>query len=359
MEGFGWYTFEICKRLVENHPEHEFFFFFDRKFDQQFIFAKNVKGIVLNPPARHPFLFYLWYNFSVSRALKKNKIDVFFSPDGYLSLWTKIPQIITIHDINFEHRPEDIPFLLRKYLCYFFPKFARKATKILTVSAFSKNDIAENYSIDPSKIRCIWNGASDLYRVLSKEEIKETRLKYSKAKNYFLFVGSIHPRKNLERLILAFEQYRLTFPTGFDLVIVGEKLFTGNDNLQNLCEKPALKNSIHFTGHLPIEELIFVTGAAGALTFIPLFEGFGIPLVEGMKAGIPIITGNLSSLPEVVGKAALLVNPYDVNAIANTMKRLASDEDLQRELAHKSLERGKLFSWDGAAKLTWEEIIKL
>ena len=131
MEGFGWYTFEIVKRLVEQHPEHEFYFFFDRPYDERFIFGKNVIPIVLNPPARHPLLFILWFEFSVYRALKKNKIDLFFSPDGYLSLRSKVPQIGVIHDINFEHYPKDLPFSARIYLCYFFPRFVKKAKKII------------------------------------------------------------------------------------------------------------------------------------------------------------------------------------------------------------------------------------
>ena len=136
MEGFGWYTYEITKRMVEQHPEHEFIFFFDRPFDPKFIFASNVTPVVLNPPARHPVLFIYWFEFAVRRALKKVKADVFFSPDGYLSLRSMIPQISVIHDINFEHFPKDLPWSARAYLRYFFPLFAKKATQIITVSEY-------------------------------------------------------------------------------------------------------------------------------------------------------------------------------------------------------------------------------
>ncbi|MCC6701594.1 MAG: glycosyltransferase family 1 protein, partial [Fluviicola sp.] len=111
MEGFGWYTFEVVKRMVLAHPEHEFVFFFDRAFDPKFIFAENVKPVVLFPPARHPFLFIWYFDFALKKALKREHIDVFFSPDGYLALGSNVPQVAVIHDLNFEHYPEDIPAL--------------------------------------------------------------------------------------------------------------------------------------------------------------------------------------------------------------------------------------------------------
>ena len=128
MEGFGWYTYEVVKRLVENHPEHEFIFFFDRPYDSNFIFGENVTPVVLFPQARHPFLFYWWFEFSIPKALKEHKCDLFFSPDGYLSLKTSVPQIGVIHDINFEHNPKDLKWLMRKYYQRYFPKFAKKSS---------------------------------------------------------------------------------------------------------------------------------------------------------------------------------------------------------------------------------------
>ena len=356
MEGFGWYTFEISKRLVENHPEHEFFFFFDRKYDEKFIFGKNVTPVVLFPQARHPFLFYWWFEFSVKRALKKYKIDVFFSPDGYLSLKTKTPQIATIHDLNFEHYPQDIPFSARTYLKHFFPKFARKANKIITVSNYSKEDIIKTYGINQEKIYVIWNGASDKFRPLEKNSSLTVRNEYSAGKEYFIFVGSLHPRKNIKRLIEAFSIFKQNFSEGYDLVIVGEKLWKTNPDL-NINDK--LIKNIHFTGHLSLEELTKVTASASCLTYIPYFEGFGIPLIEAMKSGVPIIAGNLTSLPEIVGDAGILVDPFNVNEIAKAMELIYLDENLRTNLIKQGLERSKLFSWDFAADDVWKEILSI
>ena len=349
MEGFGWYTYEVVKRLVKNHPEHHFILFFDRPFDKQFIFGNNVTPVVLNPPARHPILFILWFEFAVYRALKKYKADVFFSPDGYLSLRSKIPQIATINDINFEHFPKDIPFVPRLYLRHFFYKFAKKAVKIITVSQTSKLDIADTYSVSPDKIEVAWNGVSDIFTPINENEKQEVKDKYTNGKSYFLFVGSLHPRKNLSRLIQAFEIFRKD-NSDFDLVIVGEEMWSSNklDSTE--------KEAIHFTGHLSLEDLSKVMASASVFTFIPYFEGFGLPLVEAMKAGVPILAGNLSCLPEVAGDAAVYCNPLDINDITLKMRALVKDEDLQTILIKNGIERSKLFSWDNSASIVWKEI---
>lgn len=357
MEGFGWYTFEIVKRLVEKHPEHEFIFFFDRAYDPRFIFSNNVTPVVLNPPARHPILFFIWFEFAVYRALKKYKVDVFFSPDGYLSLRSKVPQIAVIHDLNFEHYPNDIPFSARHYLRYFFPKFARKATQIITVSDYSKNDISTTYSIDKEKITVVWNGASDLFSPLELIEKNRIREKLTNGKPYFLFVGAIHPRKNVKRLIEAFELYQASDNPTHELVIVGESLWKNKSFQLQLPD--SLKEKIHFTGHLPLKDLANVMGAASVFTFVPYFEGFGIPLVEAMKCGVPILAGNLTSIPEVAGNAALYCNPFDVNDIFTKMKEIISNDELCKELIGNGLNRSKLFSWEISADVIWEEIVKI
>ena len=154
MEGIGWVTYEVFSRIVRAHPEHEFIFFFDRPFSKEFIFYKNVTPVVLFPQARHPILFNIWFDYSISKAIKKYQIDLFISPDGMLSLKSKIPQITVIHDLNFEHYPEDLPSNVSKYYSKRFPKFAKKANQIITVSEFSKQDICKQYMIDPKKNNC-------------------------------------------------------------------------------------------------------------------------------------------------------------------------------------------------------------
>lgn len=354
MEGFGWYTFEISKRLVAQHPEHQFVFFFDRPYDSKFIFGENVKGVIVSPPARHPILHAIWYEFSLKKALKKHKVDVLFSPDGYLSLRSKIPQIAVIHDINFEHYPKDLPFFSRTYLRYFFPKYAKKAAKIITVSNYSKADIQQKYGIDGSKITVAWNGASELFKPISEELKSETKLNYSGGESYFIFVGAIHPRKNVQRLIDAFVTFKKTTGSSTKLLIVGASLWRDSGFNLNLPE--AIKSEIIFTGHLQLEELAKLMGSALALTYVPYFEGFGIPLLEAMQCGTPIIAGNLTSLPEVAGDAAIYCDPFNVAAISEKMILLEQSKELQQQLKEAGLKRSIDFSWDISAKIVWDEI---
>lgn len=357
MEGFGWYTYEIVRRMVLAHPEHQFIFFFDRPFDPSFVFAQNVEAVVLNPPARHPVLFRIWFNVSVRRALKKHKADVFFSPDGYLCLRTEIPQIGVIHDINFEHNPQDIPSGALRYLRKYFPLFARKAAHIVTVSAYSKKDIATSYGISEDKITAIWNGASEVFQPLDNETQGKVRAQYSAGKDYLLFVGALHPRKNVNRLLEAFAYYKNAHPTSdLKLLVVGEKMFSGNHS--QLSIPASIEAEVLFTGHLSLDELARVMAAAMIFTFVPYFEGFGIPLVEAMRCGTPILAGNKTSIPEVAGDAALYCDPYSVEDIYRQLQQLIDDKELRTTLSEKGLERSQLFSWDKSSGEVWKVLAR-
>lgn len=356
MEGFGWYTFEIVKRLVEKHPEHEFIFFFDRTYDEKYIFGPNVTPVILRPQARHPFLFYWWFELSVTKALKKYKADLFFSPDGYLSLRTNVPQVNVIHDINFEHNPRDLKPLMRWYYRRFFPKFAQKAQHIITVSEYSKQDICNTYSISSEKVTPIWNGASSVFKPLASKEKKDIEVQYSNGQPYFLFVGALHPRKNVKRLIEAYTRLKKE-GSKHELVIVGTELWSSA--LKDLQIDSDIKNHIHFTGHLRLEDLAKVMAAADVFTFVPYFEGFGIPLVEAMKCGTPILSGNKTSLPEVAGDAAIYCDPFDVDDIYNKMKDISENKNLKEQLSTSGLRRSELFSWDNASEQVWQILCTL
>ncbi len=357
MEGFGWYTYEVVSRMVRQHPEHTFIFFFDRKYDPSFIFGENVIPVVLPPQARHPLLFKIWFNQSVKRALKKYKADVFFSPDGYLSLTSPVPQVGVIHDINFEHNPEDIPKAALRYLRKYFPLFAKKAKHLLTVSEYSRQDIAKTYDIPLSKITAVWNGASEVFKPISDAEKQETEQHYAQGNPYLLFVGALHPRKNVGRLIEAYVGMKAQDPENpYKLVIVGEQMFSGPHG--NLQIPETYQNDILFTGHLSLEELAKVMAGATVFTFVPYFEGFGIPLVEAMRCGTPILAGNRTSLPEVAGEAALYCDPFDVSTIREKMIEICGNAELRRELSARGLERSELFSWNRSAEKAWEIIEK-
>ncbi len=355
LEGIGWFTFETIRRLVQTHPEHQFIFLFDRPFHAEFVFADNVTPVVVWPPTRHPLLWYLWFEWRVPAILKKYKADVFVSTDGYLSLQTKIPQVVVMHDINFVHRPKDLPWLTAQYYNYFFPKFALKAKRMATVSEFSKNDIAISFGIDPARIDVVYNGCNPGFSPSSQEEIEAVRWKYASGEPYFLFVGALHPRKNIEGLLTAFERYKTATGGNEKLLIVGGQMFkTGT-----ISEKLNLMKSkadVVFTGRISTAELKQVMGGALALTFVPFFEGFGIPIIEAMAAGIPVICSNTTSLPEVGGDAVLYVHPENTEAIYEAMHRISKDKNLRETLVKKGHLQKKKFNWDNSAARLWETI---
>lgn len=356
LEGIGRFSFETLKRITQNHPEHQFFFFFDRPWHEEFIFADNITPVVLFPQSRHPFLWYWWFEFSVAAALKKYMADLFLSPDGYLSLSTDVSQIPVIHDLNFEHYPQDLPYLYSKYYRHYFPKYAKKAACIATVSEFSKNDIMQQYGVVADKIDVVYNGCNENFKPVSSEVKEETKKKFSKACPYFVYVGAQHQRKNLQNLFRAFDEYKKE-GSNYKLLISGLKKWWTSE-MEEAYAAMQYKEEVIFTGRLSEEDLVNVFASSEALTYISYFEGFGIPLVEAMRCNVPVICADTTSLPEVAGKAALLVNPFAVSEIALAMKKLTTDNQLRTQLIRAGQEQSKQFTWNATADKLWQSVVK-
>jgi len=357
LDGIGWFSHETLSRIVKNHPEHEFIFVFDLQYHPTYIYGPNVTPVVAFPQARHPLLFLIWFEISLPWIMHRYKPDLFLSPDGYVSLSAHIPTLAVIHDLNFEHRPGDLPFFARNYYRFFFKRFARKAKRIATVSEYSRQDISSQYGINPEKIDVVYNGASEGFRPLNRDEIEHTQQNFSEGKPYFLFVGSLHPRKNLINLFTAFDLFKIQTGSSHKLLIAGGRQWWTHE-LQTSFDKMKHKKDVIFTGRVSEDTLHRITASAFALTYVSFFEGFGIPIIEAMQSGVPVITSNVTSMPEVAGDAALLANPYDPVTIATAMQQLYYDENLRQSLIGRGFERARLFSWDRSAELLWNSISK-
>lgn len=355
LEGIGWFTYETLSRITKTHPEHQFIFIFDRPYSEEFIFSDNIIPIVLSPPTRHPVLWLIWFELQIPRILKKYKADLFFSPDGYLSLSTPVKQLAAIHDINFVHRPQDLPWLKARYYNYFFPRFSRKACRIITVSSFSKEDIHRTYQTNNDQIDVVYNGVNTMYAPTSEEERELAKGTYAGGKDYFLFIGSLHPRKNIVGLLQTFDAFKASVESDVRLLIVGGSMFKTGE-IKQTYEGMQYKNEVIFTGRLTNEALHQVLGASLGLTFVPFFEGFGIPVIEAMSAGIPVICSNTTSLPEVGGEAVLYVDPFDISQITGAMIQLYQDKELRQSLIERGFKQKEKFSWDQTAQLVWESI---
>lgn len=356
LEGIGRVTYEIVRRMVQLHPEDEFIFCFDRTFDPEFIFGENVTPLVINPPARHPFLWYLWFEQSLPRALKQYQPDVFYSPDGYNSLNLTIPSVMVVHDLAHLHYPEEIPFLVKKYYNYYVPKYLKKSSHIISVSLATKKDSINHYGISPEKIAVIHNGNRDGFFPVDKDQKKVVRAKYSRGCKYFFYLGAVHPRKNLERLIMAFNLFKEV--TGRDTkLLIGGRLAWQTDTVQRIYEQSVYKEEISFLGFIPEEELPYLLGSALAMVYVSLFEGFGLPILEAMYAEVPVITSSVSAMPEVAGEAALLVDPVSTGDLVLAMQRIAEEKSLRKELVSAGKLQRIKFDWDRAAEDTYKILV--
>ena len=357
LEGIGWFSFESLKRITTQHPEHQFYFIFDRQFDETFIFSDNITPVVIGPQARHPLLYYLWFEKSIPRILKKIDPDLFFSPDGYLSLSTPVKSMQVIHDLNFEHYPDDLPYPERTFYRHYFPQYARKASRIATVSEFSKRDIINQYHVDAEKIDVVYNGANDRYIPLPETEKFLVRAKYTGGLPYFVFVGALHPRKNLTNLFRAFDLFREESGINMKLLIIGQKKWW-TKQIKEAFEKMKHNEDVDFCGRLEPQELNRVISSATAMTYVSYFEGFGIPILESYYCETPVITSNVTSMPEVAGDAAILVDPFSVKSICEGMIKIATDPGLADTLNARARLRRQDFSWQKTADRLWGSIEK-
>lgn len=357
LEGYGYFIQEICRRMVQSHPQHEFIFIFDRPFDRRFIFSENVRGIVSGPPARHPVLWKLWYDIKLPYLLKKYKADLFFSPDGFCSLNTNVPQCMVVHDLAFLHFPTHLPAPQSWYLKRYTPRFLEKANLLTTVSEFSKTDIIAQYNIDPAKIKVVYSAAKGIFHPINDSEKAAIKEKYSAGKDYFIYTGAIHPRKNLMNLLRAFSIFKKKLQSNFKLIIAG-RLAWQNDSFKKSLSSYKYRDDVVMTGYIPEAELTGLMGAAYGLTYISKWEGFGVPVLEAMRSGVPVITAKGSAMQEIAGDAALYADPDNVEEIASVMMTLYKDESLRARLIEKGYKVEPGFTWDRSADLVWEALMK-
>lgn len=354
MEGIGRYSYETIRRMVDNHPEDTFLLLTDNNGAQAFTFPENVtiKKIGLLP-ARHPLLFLLWFEFSVRKALKQFGADVFYSPDGFIPTFKTVPSVPVIHDIAWKHFPKHVKLRDKIYYRWMTPRFCRKAAKIVTVSNFSKLDLMKFYNLPSSKVTVTGNACSTEFKPIDEIQQMKIRRQYTEQKDYFFYVGALHPRKNIINLVKAFDLFKQQTGSNMKLLLAG-RLAWKTKALKKTIDAASAKDDIIQLGFVPNEDLPLLMGSAFALTYLSLFEGFGVPLLEAMAADVPVITSTVSSLPEVVGDAGLKANPHDPMEIAAAMVTLRKDFDLYNDLVEKGRERVKEFDWNKYAETVYD-----
>jgi glycosyltransferase involved in cell wall biosynthesis len=341
--GIGRYTTSLVREFASQQSPHRFFLYSHQPFQLDFTLPEHWKvrtGTVHRSGLSAAFaqLFYpVW--------AVRDAIDVFWSPVSQLPVFLppRIRKVLTVHDMVWKRFPETLTrgSLVKDGLLV--PLALRMADRVIAVSQFTRSEVLTYFSGAKGKIDVIYlasslrnNGATGPSPISSP---------------YFLFVGSNEPRKNLERMLLAYVQYRQLSPHPSDLVIAGSDQW-GNFSVVDFIRTSDLQDCVHLIQHVDDGVLSALYAHAQALVLVSLYEGFGLPLVEAMQWGIPLIASNTSSVAEIAGAAALQVDPNDTDAIAQAFRRMTEDEAIRLELSHKSEARGGEFSWKQTASET-------
>ena len=298
---------------------------------------------------------------SIPLDVRRAHVDLFHAPHYVLPVLTPGRTVVTIHDCIHLMFPE----YLKHTLGYAYARAsmgaaARKADRIFTVSEQSKRDILRFFHVRPEKIVVTPNAIDDRFGIEpTEEEIRQTRERYQLSHPYILYVGNIKPHKNLERLIEAFHYVRSQGRSELELLIIGDEI--GKlQALRRAVHRYNLHRYVRFHGFVADRTLAVLYRLASVFVFPSLYEGFGLPPLEAMASGTPVVTSNVSSLPEVVGDAAVLVDPYDPQAIADGILQVLHSSHLRAELKQRGFARVQAFSWDRSVRRVrevYEEVV--
>lgn len=343
------YATNLIEALAEIDPENEYTLYVTKptaveRFTNRWPNFTVRQTLPHTPLIRVPLI--------LSGELRKRPVDVlhvqFTSPPA-----PPCPVVVSIHDLSFEHLPNTFTRRSRTQLRLTVRYSARAAARVIVPAEYGRKDLVETYKIPLQKVDVIPLAASDLFSPASEKDVQRVRQTYGIHDEYILSVGSIQPRKNLPRLIAAYGRLRSTWSNGKlpKLVLVGKQAWLYDETIQAI-ESLGIKDSVILTGYVPEADLPALYSGAIFFVYPSYFEGFGLPPLEAMKCGTPVITGDRTSLPEVVGEAALMVDPFDVDSLANGIQRLLEDSDFRGELRVKGFTRARKFDWRKTAQAT-------
>jgi glycosyltransferase involved in cell wall biosynthesis len=308
----------LCKEVIQLKPE-----------EASCSFVSNKMGL--------GNLFSPWM---LANEIRKSKADIFYSPSFMPPLYSSVPFVFTVHDLM------HLFYYTRLHRIYYqqiIARLAKKAKRIITVSHFSKRQLVELMGIKEELIAVIYNGVDESF-FLNAEKYQEDR-------PYLLYVGNHRTNKNIPAMLTAFAQANI--PDDFIFLLTGHP----DPDLIVLISDLKIINRVRFIGFVDEAELPKLYKGAYATLFVSLMEGFGLPLIESMASGTPVLTSNKSSLPEIAGKAALCVDPFEVNEMAEGIERLVNDRVLYKEFVAKGYQRARDFPWQATVKETWKIIL--
>jgi len=341
------YSFHLIRALLSTAPQHRLRLYADRALPRE-LDAPNAEPRVMPFPR-------LWTHVRLSTEMLLRPPDALFVPAHVVPL-IHPRTVVTIHDLGYLHFPQAHPPLARLYLDLSTRSNARVAAHVIADSQATKDDLVRHYGTSPAKITVAYPGRNEtLLRVNDPTAIEAVKRRYNVTGDYLLYLGTLQPRKNLVRLVQAFSNLQslsdLRSPasaSNLRLVFAGGKGWLYDEIFAEVT-RLGLERQVLFLGRVVEEDKAALLSGAKAFVFPSLYEGFGLPVVEAIQCGTPVICSNTSSLPEVAGDAALLVDPLDVNALAQAVARLLNDADLRRTLIERGYVQAQKFPWAACA----------
>lgn len=360
LTGIGYCEAGQVKALTRLHPEDAFVlnFFAARHITERIMDLAPYLGE--NVTAKHSFCSPYGYRLVSSFVpvpyswfFGKNDLTHFFNyivPPG-----VKGKTVVTVHDMVYRAFPETVRGRTRHMLDLGLVPSMKRADRIVTDSEFSKSEIMKYYPEFAEKIRVVPCGVDceKFHPVSDTAEITSVRERYGVGETYFLYLGTLEPRKNLERLIEAYAAYTKSMNVPAQLVLAGGKGWL-YDGIFEKVKALGIPENVIFTEYIAPEDMCALMSGALAFVFPSLYEGFGMPPLEAMACGTPVLVSDAASLPEVTGDCAVIVKPDSTDSIAEGLCRMHMDGGLRRQLSEKGLERAKTFSWERSAEMLYE-----
>ncbi|HBF77532.1 MAG TPA: glycosyltransferase family 1 protein [Clostridiaceae bacterium] len=345
--GIGTYTYQLINNINLIDKKNNYLLFLPEEGLNNINFSENVDIELISENSKETF----WEEVDIPNILNDKDMDIYHVPQNGIGLPTEknCRFVITLHDVIPYKLPETVgPQYLKIYLDE-IPKMLPLLDGIITVSNYSKDDIAETLGFPKEKIFVTHLAAEDIYIPLNKNYcnnyIKE---KYGIENKFILYVGGFSPRKNIKGLISAFSTIKSKLKDDFNLVILGKRGRSYYD-YRDLSYSLGLKNDVIFTGYVPVEDLPIFYNAAYISCYPSFYEGFGLPPLESMACGTPAVSSNKTSMPEILGDDAIYVDPYDIDDMAEKVLNLIQDKKLYEDMVYKGLKRSSMYSWKKAA----------
>lgn len=348
--GIGRYTRELTAALAKLDRHNEYTLFCAGESPPLGDWPENFRVRTSNVPAR--WLTAGWHRLGLPLAAETlvGTCDLFHSPDFTLPPLKTARGVVTVHDLSFLRFPEHADPGLRAFLAKAVPRSAARANRVLADSESTKADLVGLLGIDPGKISVVPAGVDARFRpVRDTMKLEQVCQRYRLPEWFILFVGTLEPRKNLPRLITAYAQMRRHTGLPHQLVIAGKPGWLYQEIYEQVT-KEGLSENVHFIGFVADDDLPALYTLADLLAFPSLYEGFGLPPLEAMACGTPVVASNRSSLPEAVGSAGLLVDPENIDALADALARVLGDAPLRVRLADLGRAQAARFTWQAAAE---------